>query len=415
MSKVLIRLLYGWIGRLDRKVAMALHPSIRRPIEFIGFLNAAPFSEVEDWSGPAVQAEYVRELAQIHEVGGFDRVLIGYYGGLADGWQVAAYVAQHTERLGALLAHRPGFVNPTLAARYASTLDHFSRGRLALHIVTGGSDADQAADGDFLPKEQRYQRTAEYMRILRQCWTETRPFEVDGEFYQAKGVVHQIRPFQTSGIPLFFGGSSEVALDIAARYADLYAMFGEPVADVRARILDLRGRAAGYRRELGYSVSLRPILGITEDAAWERAYGILERIRARKQRDGRVQRTTRGTAGSEGSRRLLAAADRGDVLDQRLWMGIAKETGAAGNSTAPVGTPEQVAETILTYIDVGATTILIRGFEPIEDARWYGQELIPRVRQELSRRELADAGRLASAIVDQSRSGTPQVRSRFST
>jgi len=109
----------------------------------------------------------VRELARAHETAGFDRVLIGYYGAAADGWQLASYVTQQTERLGVLVAHRPGFVQPTLAARFASTLDHFSRGRVALHIVTGGSEADQVSDGDFLHKEQRYERTSEYLDILR--------------------------------------------------------------------------------------------------------------------------------------------------------------------------------------------------------------------------------------------------------
>lgn len=365
---------------------MPLHPSIRRPVEFIGFVGPSPFTEVEEWSGPVLDPGYIAELGKAHEDGDFDRVLLGYGADRPDNWQIAGYLAQQTERLGVLVAHRPGFVAPTLAARFASTLDHFSRGRVALHTITGGSDADQARDGDFLPKERRYARTAEYMQVLKLAWTSPEPFDFEGEFYTVKDVRQGIRPYREDGIPLFFGGSSPVALDVAARYADLYAMFGEPVDDIRAMIADVRSRAASYGRELAYSVSLRPILGNTEDEAWERAHRFLEVIRARKQASVASTRFLRGVAASEraraeGAQRLLRAAAQGDVRDTRLWMAIARETGANANTTAPVGTPDQVAETILSYVDAGATSILIRGFEPLKDTPWYGRELVPRVRQ----------------------------------
>jgi alkanesulfonate monooxygenase len=376
---------------------MPLHPSIRRPIEFIGFMGAAPFSEVEEGNGgPALQPEYVEALARAHEEADFDRVLIGYGADSADGWQIAAYMAQRTERLGMLVAHRPGFVQPTLAARFASSLDVFSKGRVAMHMISGGSDAEQARDGDFTPKEDRYARTGEYMQVLKQCWNEREPFTHEGRFYRFVDVRQAVRPYENRDIPLYFGGSTPVAFDIGAKNADVYAMFGEPVADVTATIADIKRRAAGFGRaaeDLGFSVSLRPILGPTEEAAWERAHDYLERIRARKRGvgtapPGRLMRGGGGTIpSSEASRRLLAVAERGDVVDERLFMAIARETGAGGNSTAPVGTPEQVARTILDYIDAGATTILIRGFEPLRDAVEYGRDLIPLVRRELAHRE----------------------------
>jgi alkanesulfonate monooxygenase len=375
---------------------MALHPSIRRPVEFIGLIGAAPFSEVEGIRRAAVvDPEYTRALAQAHDAGDFDRVLIGYSADGPDGWQVAAYAAQHTERVGFLIAHRPGFVQPTLAARYAATLDQYSRGRVALHIITGGSDADQARDGDFLPKEERYARSGEYMQVLKLAWNAPEAFSYHGRFYRFEDVKQEVRPYQGRDIPLYFGGSSAVALDIGTRYADVYAMFGEPVEDVRATIADLKARAAHYDRpyDLGFSVSLRPILGATEEQAWERARRFLAIIRERKQQPESTlaRRFIRRGANdsqpfSEGSRRLLAVAERGEVLDERLFTAIARETGAAGNSTALVGTPEQVARALLRYVEVGATTLLIRGFEPLRDAVEYGRDLVPLVRQELAHR-----------------------------
>lgn len=376
---------------------MPIHPSIRRPIEFIGFMGAAPFSEVEESNGgPALQPDYVEALARAHEEGDFDRVLIGYGADSADGWQIAAHMAQYTERLGMLVAHRPGFVQPTLAARFASSLDVFSKGRVAMHMITGGSDAEQARDGDFTPKEDRYARTGEYMQVLKRCWNEREPFTHEGRFYRFVDVRQSVRPFENHDIPLYFGGSTPVAFDIGAKNADVYAMFGEPVADVTATIADIRQRAVAFGRsadDLGFSVSLRPILGPTEDAAWERAYDYLERVRARKRGAGApppgalMRRIGNAGPSSEASRRLLAVAERGDVVDERLFMAIARETGAGGNSTAPVGTPEQVAQTILNYVDAGATTILIRGYEPLPAAIEYGRDLIPVVRQEMAHRE----------------------------
>jgi len=235
------------------------------------------------------------------------------------------------------------------------------------------------------------------MQVLKKCWNERDPFTHEGQFYRFVDVRQAVRPYEGRDIPLYFGGSTPVAFDIGAAHADVYAMFGEPVADVTATIADLRRRAAGFGRadgDLGFSVSLRPILGPTEDAAWERAYDYLERVRARKRGDGAPPpgRLMRGYGNSvipssEASRRLLAVAERGDIVDERLFMAIARETGAGGNSTAPVGTPEQVAATILNYIDAGATTILIRGYEPLRDAVEYGRDLIPLVRQELAHRE----------------------------
>lgn len=377
---------------------MPLHPSIRRPIEFIGFLGSAPFSEVEAGNGgPNVQPEYIAAIARAHEDADFDRALIGYGADGADGWQVGAYAAQQTDRLGFLIAHRPGFVQPTVAARFASTLDVTSKGRVALHIITGGSDAEQARDGDFLPKEERYARSGEYMQVLKKCWNEREPFTHEGRFYKFVDVRQAVRPHENRDIPLYFGGSTPVAFDIGAKQADVYAMFGEPIEDVRATIADIRRRAAAFGREpdsIGFSVSLRPILGATEERAWERAFSYLETVRARKRGTdiaappGRFMRSGGNSIipSSEASRRLLAVAERGDVVDERLFMAIARETGAGGNSTAPVGTPEQVAKTLLDYIDAGATTLLIRGYDALKDAAEYGVDLIPLVRQEMAHR-----------------------------
>src|SRR5437763_7592620 len=126
------------------------------PIEFIGYVGTCHESEIHARQGPIVDVSYTRALAREHERAGFDRVLIGYFSHAPDGFVVSADIAAHTERLGVLLAHRPGFVAPTLAARKLATLDQLSGGRLALHVISGGSDQDQRRDGDHLGHDARY-------------------------------------------------------------------------------------------------------------------------------------------------------------------------------------------------------------------------------------------------------------------
>jgi alkanesulfonate monooxygenase len=340
------------------------------PIEFIGISSTQPASETEvaQLRGPAVQPDYLRELALAHEQAGFDRVLVAHSSATPDGFTVADQVLTHTGRLGVLLAHRPGFVAPTYAARKFATLDAFHPGRVALHVITGGDDKDQARDGDLTDKVTRYRRTDEFLDVLRREWDGTEPFDYDGEFYQVRGGWSAVRP--EGRIPIYFGGASDDAVRVGGKHADVYAFWGEPLSGIAARIEQVRAAAQPYGRSPRFSVSLRPIPADTEAAAWQRARDILELTR---ERVGELKKVFNlDSSGAQGSQRLLSYADQAEVHDKRLWTAIAKETGAAGNSTALVGSYEQVAESLLDYVKLGVGTLLIRGFSPLADARDYG-------------------------------------------
>ncbi|MFD7117609.1 LLM class flavin-dependent oxidoreductase [Streptomyces sp. NPDC059922] len=324
-------------------------------------------SETGRASGPVVQPAYLRELARAHEESGFDRVLVAHSSASPDGFTVADQILTHTDRLGVLLAHRPGFVSPTVAARKYATLDAFHPGRIALHVITGGDDADQARDGDFSDKPTRYRRTDDFLDVVRKEWNSTEPFDHDGEFYRVRGGFSAVRP--AAPVPVYFGGASEDAVRVGGRHADVYAFWGEPLAGIAERIRDVRAAAAPYGRAPRFSVSLRPIPAATEAAAWGRAREIL---RLTKERAGEAHASFNlNHAGQRGSQRLLRYAAQGEVHDKRLWTEIARTTGAAGNSTALVGSYEQVAESLLDYVALGVTTLLIRGFSPLADARDY--------------------------------------------
>ena len=350
-------------------------------VEFIGYVAPRHTSEIHPATGPAIDRDYLRLLAQAHEWGGFDRVLVAFHSTTPDSVLLAAQVAADTGRLGLMIAHRPGFTAPTVAARQFATLDQLSGGRVAIHVITGGDDRELAQDGDHLTKDQRYARTREFLDVVRQSWSSTSPFDFAGTFYKVDRGFSDVKP--VDGIPVYFGGASAAALEVAARHADTYALWGETQAQVRELIGRVQDAAARHGRRPRFSLSVRPILAATEEAAWARAKDILAETRAVRAAKGL------GPAAppqNEGSRRLLAAAATGSRLDKRLFTAIAAETGAQGNSTALVGTPEQVADALLDYHDLGVRTFLIRGFDPLEDAIQYGRELLPAFKAALAQR-----------------------------
>jgi alkanesulfonate monooxygenase len=364
-------------------------------VEFIGMIGTRDVSETRAPSGPPIDPAYVRRFARAHEDADFDRILIGYGSATPDGTQVAAYVAAHTERLGLLIAHRPGFVFPTNAARTFATLDQFTGGRVAVHTITGGSDAEQRRDGDYLSKDDRYARTEEYLSILRRAWSSPEPFSHEGRFYRFEDFSLITQPAHR--IPLYFGGSSPAAYRAGGAVADVYALWGEPLKETGEQIAAVQASAAAAGRgPLGISVSFRPILAATDELAWERAERILATIEGSDGGKGSFTGDRKRILGGPqpenvGSQRLLAAAAKGDRHDRALWTATTKASGAQGNSTALVGSPETVAQALLDYVDIGVSTILIRGYDPIDDAVDYGRRLIPLVRQELAHRSLVSA------------------------
>ncbi|WP_077034525.1 LLM class flavin-dependent oxidoreductase [Pelomonas sp. KK5] len=352
-------------------------------IEFIGLVGSQEASEAYPANGgPVVQKEHVSLAARAHESAGFDRVLLGYHSAAPDTLQLASYVAHQTERLSPLVAHRPGFTAPTLAARSFATLDQLSGGRVAINFITGGNDTEQQRDGDYLGHDERYERTGEYIELLKKVWSSDGPFDHEGRFYRASGAYSEVKPVH-GHIPVYFSGSSDAAIRIAAKHADVYMLWGEPVAQVREVVQRVRAAAAEHGREkqIRFSLSLRPVLAETEAAAWARAEEILERAKAARDKAPFARLRSPGAPQNVGTQRLLAVAAQGRVVDKRLWTEMAALSGAGGNSTGLVGTPRQVAEALLEYHEVGVDTFLIRGYDPLRDAVQYGRELIPLTRE----------------------------------
>jgi len=390
------------------------------PVEIIGMVGTRDASEIKgplvdgpvvDWmDGSVIDPDYLRAISRAHDEGGFDRVLIGYGAVGPEGWAVASSVLNNTKKLKVLVAQRPGMIQPVVLARMAATLDHLTGGgRIAIHFITGGDEADQRREGDFVPHDTRYRRTGEMMAIARRIWHEDTPFDFVGEFYRYEGAFSSVKPVRD--IPFYFAGASAPAIVVGAAEADVYAFWGEPRDQVATRMATVNDAAAKAGRTLRYSLSLRPIIADTEEEAWEKAEWIAEETAARIQlakermkghRDTyeglgghrnatySVDRDTSGTT-SVGRKRLIEMSADKDVYDERLWMKVANLTGAAGNSTALVGTSEQVAEAMLRYYDLGITTLLLKGFDPLADAIDFGKRLIPLLREGAAMRDAVAA------------------------
>jgi alkanesulfonate monooxygenase len=262
-------------------------------------------------------------------------------------------------------------------------LDNLIEGRLWLHIITGGVDADQRRDGDFTPHDERYERTNEYLEVMRTVWEATEPVDFEGKYYRMSRAVSEVQAHQKPHVPLWFGGVSDAAIPVGAKHCDTYALFGEPRAQVTQLMSRINTEAAQYGRRPSYNLSFRPIIGATEEEAWRKAKAILAGVEASGGGGGH------GVPQAETARRLMRLIEGGEIQDECLWVPIAAAAKGSGNSTALVGTAEQVAEAIAKYYDLGVKGVLIRGFDPFNDAIEYGKELIPQIREKVAARDAA--------------------------
>jgi alkanesulfonate monooxygenase len=251
------------------------------------------------------------------------------------------------------------------------------------------------------------------MSIVRRIWSEDTPFDFDGQFFRYEGAFSSVKPATPDSIPLYFGGASPPAIEVGAANADVYAFWGEPREAVVARKETIDAAAAKVGRKLRYSISFRPIIADTEGEAWEKAEWIAQttadRIALAKERMADHKDSYRGLGGAKnatfsvdrdtggttsvGRKRLIEMSADRDVFDERLWMKVANLTGAAGNSTALVGTPEQVAEAMLRYYDLGITALVLKGFDPLADAVDFGKQLVPILREGAAKRDAASSVR----------------------
>lgn len=254
------------------------------PVEFLGIATTSDASETNPPSTSGVDLNYLERIVRAHQDNGWTRVLFAYGSSGLEPSALAGWIAGRLDTIEILLAHRPNVSYPTFAAKTFATLDQVSRGRLSVHFISGANDHEQAREGDTLTKDQRYDRTREYIQIVKQAWSATEPFDHDGEYYGFRDFVLEAKPFEGRSPTISFGGSSDAAYRVGAAEADIYAVWGEPLAGTAEQIERIRSEAAAAGRSEPSRIhaAFRPIIAPTEDLAWEKAHRVLDRIEARK-------------------------------------------------------------------------------------------------------------------------------------
>jgi alkanesulfonate monooxygenase len=323
-----------------------------------------------------VNYSYCKQIAQAADTLGYSGVLLPTGKSCEDAWIAASMLAPVTEKLKFLVAVRPGLTSPTLSARMAATFDRFSKGRLLVNVVAGGDPVELAGDGLFLNHDDRYELTDEFLSIWREALNGS-DVDFDGNYLNVKGGEVLYPPVQKPYPPLYFGGSSSAAMDVASNHVDVYLTWGESPEKVKEKIETMKNKAAKKGRTLRFGIRLHVIVRKTEEEAWKSAEELIEHVDEKT-----IQSAQKAFAkmDSEGQKRMseLHKGDRSDLeVSPNLWAGVGLVRGGAG--TALVGDAETVAERMKEYADLGIDTFILSGYPHLEEAYRTAELLFPRL------------------------------------
>ncbi len=340
-----------------------------------------------------VSHDYLRQVATAADTLGYEGVLIPTGRSCEDPWVVASSLIPVTKQLKFLVAVRPGLHEPALAARMTSTFDRLSGGRVLVNLVTGGDQVELEGDGVFLDHAARYEQSAEFIRIWRNILERSHAgetYDYEGKHLSVKGAKLLFPPLQKPHPPVYFGGSSEAAHDLAAEQVETYLTWGEPPEAVAKKVADVRERAARHGRTVRFGIRLHVIVRETDDEAWKAADSLISRVD-----DETVVRAQAvfSRMDSEGQRRMAALHAKGGKrtraeleISPNLWAGVGLVRGGAG--TALVGDAKTVAARIQEYADIGLDTFVLSGYPHLEEAYRFAElvfPLLPRKLQEQNR------------------------------
>ncbi|WP_181666450.1 FMNH2-dependent alkanesulfonate monooxygenase [Herminiimonas fonticola] len=325
-----------------------------------------------------VDFDYLKQVAVAADTLGYDGVLLPTGRSCEDAWVAASSLIGETKKLKFLVAVRPGLSTPGLAVRMAATFDRLSKGRLLINVVTGGDQAEMEADGLHANHAERYEISDEFLKVWRASLAGEggdAGFDFEGKHIQVKGAKTLYPAVQKPYPPLYFGGSSPAAHELAAEQVDVYLTWAEPPAAVAEKIADMRARAAKHGRTLKFGIRLHVIVRETNEEAWKAADELIQYVD-----DDLIARAQASfnKMDSEGQRRMAALhGGKKDKLEvsPNLWAGVGLVRGGAG--TALVGDAETVAARMQEYADLGIETFILSGYPHLEESYRFAELVFP--------------------------------------
>jgi alkanesulfonate monooxygenase len=329
--------------------------------------------------GREVNFNYLRQVAQAADQLGYSGVLLPTGRSCEDSWVVASAVAPFTERLNYLVAVRPGLQSPSVAARMTATLDRVTNGRLLINVVTGGDPVENKGDGVFLPHNERYEVTREFLTVYNDLLA-GKTVNFEGKHIRIEDGRLLFPPVQAPRPQLYFGGSSDAGIDVAVDTVDKYLTWGEPPADVAGKIAKVRAAADARGRKLSFGIRLHVIVRETNDEAWAAADDLIKHVTDETIASAQKIFSRMDSVGQQ--RMLQLHGGRRDKLEisPNLWAGVGLVRGGAG--TALVGDPETVAARIREYQDLGIDTFILSGYPHLEEAYRFAELVFPLLARE---------------------------------
>jgi alkanesulfonate monooxygenase len=324
----------------------------------------------------AVDLPYLKQIAIAADSLGYYGVLIPTGSGCEDSWVVASALVPLTEQLRFLVAVRPGLLAPTLAARMTATLDRISSGRVLINVVTGGDPIENRGDGIHLSHEERYDITEEFLHIYKQVLSGER-IDFAGKHFRIEDGKVLFPTVQKPLPPLYFGGSSEKAIDVAANTIDKFLTWGEPPAQVKEKIDAVRTAALRSGRQVSFGIRLHVIVRETSGEAWAAAERLISKVDSRDIEKAQARFASMDSVGQ--SRMAALHGGRRDRLEvyPNLWAGLGLVRAGAG--TALVGDPEQVAALMDEYRSIGIDTFILSGYPHLEEAHRFAELVFPKL------------------------------------
>ncbi|OYU87685.1 MAG: alkanesulfonate monooxygenase [Bradyrhizobiaceae bacterium PARB1] len=332
------------------------------------------------WNGKGrrvIDHAYLAQVARAVDHLGYTGALLATGGGEHDAWVLGASLIPLTTRMKFIIAVHPGIVAPLMLAQKAATFDQFSNGRLILNMVTG-EQHQMPPYGIELGHDERYALTDEYWGVYRRLIA-GEVVDFQGKYLNLRNAQLRLPPVQKPYPPLFFGGSSDPALSVAARHADTYLTWGEPPPQAAEKIKAVRERARALGRTVKFGLRINLIVRETKQEAWDAAQWLLDRMDDTAVAGAQARNASSDSVGQRRMRDIVGTQKPKHARELEvypdLWAGFGLVRNGPG--TAIVGDPETVAARILEYRDVGFDTFIVSGQPLLEETYRVADLLLP--------------------------------------